>query len=64
MTDAIWLALGLLLVFEGLMPALNPVAWRRVFEQLLRLTDQQIRMAGLLSMVVGLLVLWTVSALS
>lgn len=64
MSDAFWLALGLLLVFEGLMPALNPAAWRRVFEQLLQLSDQQIRTAGLLSMIAGLLVLWSVRALS
>lgn len=56
--DALWLAGGLLLVFEGLMPALNPAAWRRMFEQLLQLPDEQIRLAGLASMVLGLLVIW------
>lgn len=56
--DALWLAGGLLLVFEGLMPALNPAAWRRMFEQLLQLPDEQIRLAGLVSMVLGLLVIW------
>jgi len=58
MSDAIWIALALLLVFEGLMPAINPGGWRRMFEQILRLNDQQIRTIGLLSMVVGLVLLW------
>ncbi len=58
MSDALWMALALLLVFEGLMPAINPGGWRRMFEQILQLTDQQIRTAGLASMVIGLFVLW------
>lgn len=58
LSDAIWLACGLVLVLEGLMPAINPAAWRRMFEQLLQLRDEQIRFVGLLSMVVGLLILW------
>ncbi len=58
MTDAVWMALALLLVFEGLMPAINPQGWRRMFEQILQLSDQQIRTAGLASMVIGLLLLW------
>lgn len=56
--DLLWMALGLLLVVEGLMPALNPQAWRRLFEQLLALSDAQLRRAGLASMLLGLLLLW------
>jgi len=58
MVDAMWLALALLLVLEGLMPAINPGGWRRMFEQILQLPDHQIRMVGLVSMVAGLLLLW------
>lgn len=58
MSDAIWLACGLVLVLEGLMPAINPAGWRRLFEQLLLLRDDQIRIFGLVSMVLGLLLLW------
>jgi uncharacterized protein len=60
MADAVWMALALLLVFEGLMPAINPQGWRRLFEQILKLDDQQIRTAGLASMVIGLFVLWVI----
>ncbi|MBI5925682.1 MAG: DUF2065 domain-containing protein [Aquabacterium sp.] len=58
MSDAIWIALALLLVLEGLMPAINPGGWRRMFEQVMQLNDQQIRTVGLVSMVLGLLMLW------
>ncbi len=60
MSDAIWIALALLLVLEGLMPAINPAGWRRMFEQLLRLSDQQVRTIGLISMVAGLIMLWLI----
>ncbi len=50
-------ALALMLVFEGLMPFMNPTRWRQVFEQVLRLSDGQIRFIGLSSIVVGLLLL-------
>ena len=58
MSDAIWMALALLLVLEGLMPAINPGGWRRMFEQIMQFDDQQIRMVGLASMVFGLIMLW------
>ena len=62
MSDALWIALALLLVLEGAMPAINPGGWRRMFEQILRLQDHQIRTVGLVSMVAGLLLLWVIQA--
>ena len=55
--DTLLVAGALMLVFEGLMPFLNPARWRQVFEQALKLTDGQIRFIGLLSMLTGLLLL-------
>lgn len=57
-SDALWMAVALVLVFEGLLPGLNPAAWRRMFEQLMHLPDHQIRAFGLGSMLVGLVILW------
>ncbi len=57
MGDLLLGALALMLVFEGLLPFLNPGAWRRVFEQATRLSDGQLRFIGLSSMVIGLLLL-------
>jgi uncharacterized protein len=61
MSDLIWPALALVLVFEGLLPLIAPGAWRRVFTQMLQLQDGQIRFFGLLCVLGGLLLWWTVS---
>ena len=50
-------ALALVLVFEGIMPFLNPVAWRRAVQALAGLGDSTLRTLGLLAMAAGLLVL-------
>ena len=47
-------ALALMLIFEGLLPFLNPKGWRSVFEQAMRLSDGQLRFLGLASMLAGL----------
>lgn len=51
-------ALGVMLVLEGLLPFLNPSAWRSVFERVLRMSDGQIRFIGLGSVLAGLVTLW------
>jgi uncharacterized protein YjeT (DUF2065 family) len=50
--------LAILLVIEGLFPFLNPARARRSFEQLARLADGELRIAGLISMAVGLALLF------
>ncbi len=50
-------ALGLVFIFEGLLPLLAPAAWRRAFTQLLQLHDGQIRFFGLLALLAGLVVM-------
>jgi len=57
MTDLLFGALALVLVFEGLLPFLSPKLWRQVFERATRLSDGQIRFLGLTSMLIGLLML-------
>jgi len=54
LSDAWLLALGLMLVFEGLMPMVAPLQWRRLFEQLLQMQDGQIRFFGLFMVLAGL----------
>ena len=55
----VWLlALGLMLVLEGLMPMLAPTRWRRLFEQLLQLQDGQIRFFGVFMVLIGLALVW------
>jgi hypothetical protein len=50
-------AIALVLIFEGLLPFLHPGAWRRVFERALQLSDAQIRLLGLASLALGVVVL-------
>ena len=58
-SDTLWLAAALVLVIEGLFPFLSPSGWRRMFAQILRLSDGQIRFFGLCSILVGVLwLLW------
>ncbi|MBS0390266.1 MAG: DUF2065 domain-containing protein [Comamonadaceae bacterium] len=52
-----WVALGLVLVIEGLFPFVSPTGWRRMFTQLLQLRDGQIRFCALLSILAGGLLL-------
>ncbi|MFM8900512.1 MAG: DUF2065 domain-containing protein [Burkholderiales bacterium] len=61
MSDALWVACALVLVFEGILPFLSPTLWRQVFERALKMSDGQIRFIGLSSMLLGvglLLLLW------
>jgi uncharacterized protein YjeT (DUF2065 family) len=60
-SSTLWQALALVLVIEGLLPLLVPGRWRRTFEQLLQLSDGQLRFFGLLSVGLGLSALWLLS---
>jgi uncharacterized protein YjeT (DUF2065 family) len=57
-SDTLWMALALVLVFEGLFPFISPTNWRRMFAQLLQLSDGQIRMFAMASISAGLLMIW------
>ena len=46
--------MALVLVIEGLFPFLSPGGWRRMFAQILQLSDGQIRFFGLCSILAGL----------
>jgi uncharacterized protein YjeT (DUF2065 family) len=59
MWSDLWVALALLLVLEGVLPALSPRNYRKAVLSLVQLDDRAIRTAGLVLMVVGaVLVYW------
>lgn len=58
--NALWSALALVLVIEGLMPFISPGAFRRTMAQVAEMPDRQLRVIGLFSMVIGLLLLYWV----
>jgi uncharacterized protein len=45
--------LGLMLIFEGLMPLISPSQWREFFAQVAKLQDGQIRFMGLGAVALG-----------
>ncbi len=49
------LALGLVLVIEGLLPLISPSGWRETMRRISELRDGQIRFIGLGSILAGLL---------
>ena len=55
------MALGLMLILEGLMPMVSPIRWRSLFERLLKLEEGQIRFFGMAMVIIGLLLFWFVS---
>ncbi len=57
-SETIWMAIALVLVIEGLYPFVSPEGWRKMFAQLLLLTDGQIRFFGMCSILGGLLLIW------
>ncbi|WP_353233464.1 DUF2065 domain-containing protein [Diaphorobacter ruginosibacter] len=54
--QALWPALALLLVLEGLLPFFSPATWRKAMMQIAQLRDGQIRFFGLLAIVAGLVI--------
>ena len=55
-------AVALLLVLEGILPFLNPPGVRRVLLALIDMSDQQMRFAGLTSMLIGLVLLYLINS--
>jgi uncharacterized protein YjeT (DUF2065 family) len=50
-------AFALMLVIEGILPFVAPMRWRGIFRKLTEMSDAQIRLAGLTSMILGLTIL-------
>jgi uncharacterized protein YjeT (DUF2065 family) len=53
-------ALGLFLVLEGVAPFLNPAGLKRAMTKLAEVGDRELRIAGLGSMLVGIIVIFCV----
>lgn len=51
------LALGLMLVIEGLLPFASPRIWRDTFRRATELADGQLRFIGLTSVILGLVLI-------
>jgi uncharacterized protein YjeT (DUF2065 family) len=58
MSDVLVVAVALMLVIEGILPFTAPKIWRETFRTLTEMSDGQIRFAGLVSMMIGLVILF------
>ena len=58
MWDSLWIALGLVLVIEGLMPSLNPKAFKQTMSTIRELDESTLRALGLISMSIGATVVY------
>ncbi len=56
--NELWIALALLLVIEGLLPALSPKTFRRYMATMLQMDERSLRISGLISMVIGAMLLY------
>ncbi|MFK0569524.1 DUF2065 domain-containing protein [Endozoicomonas sp.] len=54
-------ALSLMLVLEGIVPFLYPQRWRKLVSRLAEIDDRQLRIAGLVSMLVGVALLYLIN---
>ena len=59
MAKIFWLALGLVLILEGLFPALNPNAYRRMVQMMSERDDRTLRLIGLVMLVLGAILIYT-----
>lgn len=57
MANDLLAACALVLVLEGILPFISPRTVRRVWENISTMSDQALRILGLVSMVVGVLLL-------
>jgi hypothetical protein len=60
MLQDILTAFALYLIIEGMIPFIGPNRFRRTVEQISRLSDNHLRIAGLVAMAAGLLLLFIV----
>jgi uncharacterized protein YjeT (DUF2065 family) len=60
MLSDLWAALALVLVIEGLLPALSPRTYRKMAIAMMQMDERSIRTTGLVSMIAGALFLYLV----
>ncbi|EJE8670160.1 DUF2065 domain-containing protein [Vibrio vulnificus] len=61
MSNSLWVALGLVLIVEGLGPLLAPKGWRNMVAQLSEQPDNQLRRIGGCLVVAGAVIAYMMS---
>jgi len=56
-----WVALCLMMVFEGMMPFLYPNRFRKMVVVMAQMDDNRLRLVGLISMILGVVSLYWIN---
>ena len=59
MWQELLIAVALMLVIEGILPFLSPTKMRGILSRMLEMDDKSLRISGLMSMVIGVIMLYT-----
>jgi len=59
MWQELLVAVALMLVIEGIIPFLSPTTMRGILMRMLEMDDKSLRISGLLSMLIGVIMLYT-----
>ena len=62
MNDLLWIAFALFLVFEGLLPAINPQLYRQLVQLISERDDQKLRIIGIVMMALGAFIIYIVKS--
>ena len=62
MAASLFIAFGLVLILEGIVPLLFPAMWKETFRRITGLEDGQLRFIGLMAVVAGIAVLLAMHA--
>ena len=62
MDASVVIALGLVLILEGIVPLVFPAVWKETFRRITGLEDGQLRFIGLMAVVAGAAVLLAMHA--
>lgn len=60
MWSELWTAIALVMVIEGLMPALSPRGYRKAMLAMTQMDERSLRITGLVSMIAGALFLYLI----
>ena len=60
MNELLWIAFALFLVFEGLLPAINPQMYRQLVQLISERDDKKIRIIGIVMMALGAFIIYIV----
>lgn len=60
MNELLWIAFALFLVFEGLLPAINPQLYRQLVQLISDRDDKKLRIIGISMMALGAFIIYIV----